>query len=69
MMDKELIEAKTTALTEAASKIAEKAYAQQAEAAGAETAGAGQAAGSEQADSGEEVVDAEFEEVKDNDKK
>jgi molecular chaperone DnaK len=66
--DKELIEAKTTALTEAASKIAEKAYAQQAEAAGAESAGAGEAGGA-QADSGEEVVDAEFEEVKDSDKK
>ena len=66
--DKELIEAKTTALTEVASKIAEKAYAQQAEAAGAESAGAGDAGGS-QAGSGEEVVDAEFEEVKDSDKK
>jgi molecular chaperone DnaK len=66
--DKELIEAKTTALTEAASKIAEKAYAQQAEAAGAESAGSGEA-GEAKADSGEEVVDAEFEEVKDSDKK
>ena len=66
--DKELIEAKTTALTEVASKIAEKAYAQQAEAAGAESAGAGEAGGA-QAGSGEEVVDAEFEEVKDSDKK
>jgi molecular chaperone DnaK len=66
--DKALIEAKTTALTEAASKIAEKAYAQQAEAAGAESAGGGEAGGT-QADSGEEVVDAEFEEVKDSDKK
>ncbi len=66
--DKELIETRTTALTEAASKIAEKAYAQQAEAAGAEGAAAGDAEGA-QADSGEEVVDAEFEEVKDNDNK
>jgi len=66
--DKELIEAKTAALTEAASKIAEKAYAQQAEAAGAESAGASEAGGA-QADSSEEVVDAEFEEVKDNDNK
>jgi molecular chaperone DnaK len=69
--DKELIEAKTTALTEAASKIAEKAYAQQAEAAGAggaEGAGAGDA-GAAQPDQGEEVVDAEFEEVKDNENK
>jgi len=66
--DKELIEAKTTALTETASKIAEKAYAQQAEATGAGSAGTGEAGGA-QADSGEEVVDAEFEEVKDSDKK
>ena len=68
--DKELIEAKTTALTEAAGKIAEKAYAKQAEAAGAGTGaeGAGAAEGA-QAHSGEEVVDAEFEEVKDNDNK
>jgi len=68
--DKELIEAKTTALTEAAGKIAEKAYAKQAEAAGAGAGaeGAG-AAESAQTDSGEEVVDAEFEEVKDSDNK
>ena len=66
--DKELIEAKTTALTETASKIAEKAYAQQAEATGAGSAGTGEAGGAK-ADSGEEVVDAEFEEVKDSDKK
>ena len=66
--DKALIEEKTTALTEAASKIAEKAYAQQAEAAnaGAETAGAGDAGAQ---GGNEEVVDAEFEEVKDDDKK
>ena len=66
--DKDLIEAKTTALTEAASKIAEKAYAQQADAAGAGTTGAGEAE-SASTDSGEEVVDAEFEEVKDNENK
>ena len=65
--DKAAIEAKTTALTEAASKIAEKAYAQQAEAAQAEAA-SGEAT-AEQADSGEEVVDAEFEEVKDDENK
>jgi molecular chaperone DnaK len=66
--DKTLIEEKTTALTEAASKIAEKAYAQQAEAAnaGAESAGAGDAGAQ---GGNEEVVDAEFEEVKDDDKK
>jgi len=66
--NKELIEAKTKALTETASKIAEKAYAQKAEAAGAESAGSGEAGGA-QAGSGEEVVDAEFEEVRDSDKK
>jgi molecular chaperone DnaK len=66
--DKALIEAKTTALTEAAGKIAEKAYAQQAEAtnAGAESAGAGDTGAQ---GGNEEVVDAEFEEVKDDDKK
>jgi len=71
--DKELIEARTTALTEAAGKIAEKAYAQQAEAAGAGGAAGAGAAGSEaegsRAEGGEEVVDAEFEEVKDNENK
>jgi molecular chaperone DnaK len=69
--DKDQIEARTTALTEAAGKIAEKAYAQQAEAAG--TAGAGgagdEAEGSARNEGGEEVVDAEFEEVKDNENK
>ena len=66
--DKALIESKTTALTEAASKIAEKAYAQQAEAAGGAAGGGGSEGESAKADSGEEVVDAEFEEVKDNNK-
>ena len=68
--DKDKIEAKTTALTEAAGKIAEKAYAQQAGAAGAAGAGAaGGAAEGARAEGGEEVVDAEFEEVKDNENK
>jgi len=61
--DKAEIEAKTQALTEAAGKIAEKAYAQQAEAANAGEAGADASA---KADAGEEVVDAEFEEVKED---
>ncbi len=63
--DKELIEQKTQALTEAASKVAEKAYAQ-AQQQGA-TAGAAEGA-AEQAASGadDEVVDAEFEEVKED---
>jgi len=65
--DKELIETKTTALTEAASKVAEKAYAQsQQQDGGAADAGAEQAAGGDAKD--DEVVDAEFEEVKDDKK-
>ena len=58
--DKENIEAKTQALTEAAGKIAEKAYAEQAQAEGAQP-GAEQAEGTAADD---DVVDAEFEEVK-----
>jgi molecular chaperone DnaK len=60
--DKDTIEAKTKALGEASHKLAEQMYAQeQAQgAAGAE----GQAAGGQKAD--EDVVDAEFEEVKEN---
>ena len=59
--DKDNIEAKTNALTEASSSLAQKLYAEQA--AQAEAAG-----GAEQADSAsqdDDVVDAEFEEVKD----
>ena len=57
--DKDAIEAKTTALTEVAGKIAEKAYAEQAQE-GAQP-GAQQAEG---AAADDDVVDAEFEEVK-----
>ncbi|PIQ42792.1 MAG: molecular chaperone DnaK [Gammaproteobacteria bacterium CG11_big_fil_rev_8_21_14_0_20_46_22] len=63
--DKDAIEQKTHALTEASSKMAEKMYAQQG---GAE----GQAQGGEQASGDEtkdDAVDAEFEEVKDDEKK
>ncbi len=60
--DKELIEQKTQALTEAAGKVAEKAYAQSQQAEGAGAAGAEQA----QASGDDEVVDAEFEEVKED---
>ncbi len=60
--DKAEIEAKTQALTEVAGKIAEKAYAQQAEAANAGEAGAEPT----NADAGDEAVDAEFEEVKED---
>jgi len=61
--DKDVIEAKTKALTEASAKIAERAYAQQAEAGQAD---AGAEAGAEAVQ--DDVVDAEFEEVKENDK-
>ncbi|HED36253.1 MAG TPA: molecular chaperone DnaK [Gammaproteobacteria bacterium] len=62
--DKDAIEQKTTALTEVAGKIAEKAYAQSQQQEGAPAdAGAG-AAESSAAD--DEVVDAEFEEVKED---
>ena len=66
--DKDAIEAKTQALTEAAGKIAEKAYAEQQAQGGAAGAAEG---GAEQANAGaDDVVDAEFEEVKEgkNDK-
>ncbi len=58
--DKDAIEAKTTALTEIAGKIAEKAYAEKAQA--GEQPGAEQPEGAAAAD--DDVVDAEFEEVK-----
>ncbi|MBU0455940.1 MAG: molecular chaperone DnaK [Pseudomonadota bacterium] len=58
--DKDLIEQKTQALTEATSKMAEKLYAQP---------GAAEGAAGEQEKPKEEAVDAEFEEVKDDDKK
>jgi len=64
--DKDEIEAKTKALSEKAGKLAERAYAQQAEA-GAE---AGAAEGEKPAENAttDDVVDAEFEEVKDDKK-
>ncbi len=55
--DKDVIVAKTEALTEAAGKIAEKAYAEKANEAGAGTEQADDAAATD------DVVDAEFEEV------
>jgi molecular chaperone DnaK len=64
--DKEAIEAKTKALTDASAKMAERLYAQQGAQAGAD-AGAGDA-GSGAASGGDDVVDAEFEEVKDDKK-
>jgi len=61
--DKEAIEQKTEALTEAISGVAQKMYAEAAAAEGGE-------AGAEEAprDAGDDVVDAEFEEVKDDKK-
>ena len=67
--DKEEIEAKTTKLTEASGKLAERVYAQQQAQGGAEgaaEAGAEQAAGGSGAGQAadDDIVDAEFEEVK-----
>jgi molecular chaperone DnaK len=62
--DKGAIEAATQKLTEASSSLAQKLYAEQA--AAAESAGADAEAQAEPAD---DAVDAEFEEVKDDDKK
>ncbi len=60
--DKDAIEAKTTALTEASSALAQKMYAEQ--------AAAGEAGGeaADDASGADDAVDAEFEEVKDEDK-
>ncbi len=62
--DKDAIEAATQKLTEASSSLAQKLYAEQA--AEAQAAGAGPEAEAQPAD---DVVDAEFEEVRDEDKK
>ena len=69
--DKAAIEAKTTALTDASAKMAERLYSQQG--ADAQSGGGTESAGGAQgkADSGkadDDVVDAEFEEVKDDKK-
>ncbi len=67
--DKEAIDAKTSALTELSGKLAERVYAQQGS---AEGAAADAAAGTQTSDApadDDSVVDAEFEEVKDDDKK
>jgi len=63
--DKDTIEAKTKALGEAAQKLGEKMYAQQ-QAAGAGAQAGGGEAGGKAAEN--DVVDAEFEEVKDGKK-
>ncbi|MCF6210449.1 MAG: molecular chaperone DnaK [Gammaproteobacteria bacterium] len=70
--DKDAIEAKTKVLVEASGKMAERVYAQQGE--GAQAAGAGAAsagaadAGAQSTAGKDDVVDAEFEEVKDDKK-
>ena len=69
--DPEVMEAATTKLTEVTGTVAQKMYAaQQAAGEGAQQAGAGAGAGAEASDAGaDDVVDAEFEEVKEDDKK
>ena len=62
--DKDDIEAKTKALTDASGKMAERAYAEQGGAEGAAPEGAADA----QASADDDVVDAEFEEVDENKK-
>ncbi len=57
--DKDAIEAKTQELAQASAKLAEKAYAN----------AEGDAASASDSKAGDDVVDAEFEEVKDDDKK
>lgn len=65
--DKDTIETKTQALAEASGKLAEKLYQ---DAAGGDGAGDGaQASGEGESANQDDVVDAEFEEVKDDDKK
>jgi molecular chaperone DnaK len=66
--DKDEIEAKTAALGEASGKLAERLYAQKAEEGGDAGGSEGAQAGGESAQSGDDVVDAEFEEVKEDNK-
>ena len=61
--DTETITAKTIALTDASAKIAEKLYAT------AETEGSDVGTDSKSAKEEDDVVDAEFEEIKDDEKK
>lgn len=69
--DKEAIEAKTNALTEASGKLAERMYAAAQQQQSGHDAGFTQDTGNTNAATGtnDEAVDAEFEEVKDKDKK
>src|ERR1700729_323783 len=70
--DKDVIARKTEALAQASAKIAERAYAETqggAGAAGPQPGGAAGAAGTGSAGSKDDVVDAEFEEVNDKDRR
>ncbi len=62
--DKEAIESKTQKLTEVSAELAQKMYADQ-----AEQAQAGGQDGAQSSATADDAVDAEFEEVKDDDKK
>ena len=64
--DKETIEAKTTTLTEATSGVAQKMYEEQAAAAGAQGGPDVETAQGGSDDKSDDAVDAEFEEIKDN---
>ena len=66
--DKNAIDEKSKVLMEASSKLAERVYAKKAQADGA-AAKANETAQQGPAANGEKVVDAEFTEVNDNDKK
>jgi len=66
--DKDAIEAKTKALGEASAKMAERLYAQEGGAAGAAGAAGESAESSSSGGADDDVVDAEFEEVKDDKK-
>jgi len=67
--DREDIESKTTALEQASSAIMQKMYEQSAGNAGAGTSGPGTDSGAAGHAPKDDVLDAEFEEVKDSDRK
>jgi molecular chaperone DnaK len=66
--DKDAIEAKTSALAELSGKLAERVYAQKGEQGGGEPKAEAGGESRQQAEGGEDVVDAEFEEVKEDNK-
>ncbi|MCI0653138.1 MAG: Hsp70 family protein, partial [Methylococcaceae bacterium] len=69
--DKDAIEARTKSLTELSGKLAERVYAQQAESAAADSgsgAGSSESRKGDASGSKDDVVDAEFEEVKEDKK-